>query len=342
MAKCKPQFANLLKVLNRQKPDRPTLFEFFLNGPLYRKLAGPAATEDPSLTAQSRMLIHAFANAGYDYATLRGSSFGFPAGERHRASSISMNEGSVIHDRASFEAYPWAAPDSFDYSSLDSVRDELPPDMKVIVCGPGGVLENVMGLVGYEAACYLTLDDPKLAADIFAAVGSRLVRHYEIVGRYDTVGAMISNDDWGFKSQPMLSPEGMREYVFPWHKKIVEAIHASGKPAILHSCGNLIDLMDDIIDDMKYDGKHSFEDAIQPVEEAYDRWGSRIAMLGGIDLDFLCRSPAEAVHERSLAMLERSAKRGSYALGTGNSVPEYIPQDKYFAMISAATKMTYV
>ena len=84
------------------------------------------------------------------------------------------------------------------------------------------------------------------------------------------------------------------------------------------------------------------QDAIQPVEEAYDRWGDRIAMLGGMDLDFICRSPAEAVHQRSLAMVERSAERGSYALGTGNSVPEYIPQDKYFAMISAATKMTYV
>jgi uroporphyrinogen decarboxylase len=35
-------------------------------------------------------------------------------------------------------------------------------------------------------------------------------------------------------------------------------------------------------------------------------------------------------------MLEISANRGGYGLGTGNSVPEYVPQENYFAMISAA------
>ena len=35
-------------------------------------------------------------------------------------------------------------------------------------------------------------------------------------------------------------------------------------------------------------------------------------------------------------MLERTRARGGYALGTGNSVPEYVPDDKYFAMIRAA------
>jgi uroporphyrinogen decarboxylase len=94
--------------------------------------------------------------------------------------------------------------------------------------------------------------------------------------------------------------------------------------------------MDDIIDVMRYDGKHSYEDAIMPVEEAYERWGRRIAIMGGIDVDFLIRAPAEAVQARSRAMLERAATRGGFALGTGNSVPEYVPDDKYFAMTGAA------
>jgi uroporphyrinogen decarboxylase len=139
----------------------------------------------------------------------------------------------------------------------------------------------------------------------------------------------------------MLAPDDMRRFVFPWHKKIVEAIHATGKPAILHSCGNFDEVMDDVIEDMKYDGKHSYEDGILTVEDSYERWGGRIAILGGIDLDYICRSSAEEVHARSLAMLERAANRGGYALGTGNSVPEYIPDTNYFAMISAATGLDY-
>jgi uroporphyrinogen decarboxylase len=47
------------------------------------------------------------------------------------------------------------------------------------------------------------------------------------------------------------------------------------------------------------------------------------------------RSPAD-VYRRSAAMLERTRERGGYALGTGNSVPEYVPSDHYFAMTAAA------
>jgi uroporphyrinogen decarboxylase len=55
-----------------------------------------------------------------------------------------------------------------------------------------------------------------------------------------------------------------------------------------------------------------------------------------MDLDFVCtKSPAE-IRARSLAMLELGQK--GYALGTGNSVPDYVPDDNYFAMTSAALK----
>jgi len=122
--------------------------------------------------------------------------------------------------------------------------------MKIIASGPGGVLENAIMLVGYERLCMMVLTDPQLAFDIFENVGRRLVRFYELCLRHDAVGAIIGNDDWGFKSQTMLAPDDMRRFVFPWHKQIVEAAHAAGKPAILHSCGCLTSVMDDVIDDM--------------------------------------------------------------------------------------------
>ena len=331
-----PDFDNLLRVLDRKAPARPTLFEFFLNGPLYDRLAGSILPDNPTEMEYFRRPLLAFYHAGYDYATIGGSNFSFPAGEHNRDKTISLNEGAVITDRASFEAYEWRDPDAFSYDHLDTLAGEIPPGMKLIVHGPGGVLENVIGLVGFDNLCMLLADDPELVEEIFAAVGSRLVRYYTISAGYKAVGACISNDDWGFKTQTMLTPAQMRALVFPWHKRIVEVIHQAGKPVILHSCGNQRDVMEDIIEDMQYDGRHSYEDAIEPVEDAYERWGRRIAILGGIDVDFLCRSTPAQIHARAQAMLDRSAARGSYALGSGNSIPEYIPQEAYFAMISAA------
>ncbi len=333
----KPDFNNLLKVLHKQKPDRPTLFEFFLNPTLYRMLVPDEIAAAADSMTDRRIVMHAFKNAGYDYATMAGSDFGFPT-ERHKTSgsqTISLNDGAVIRDRESFQAYPWRNPADHDYSHLVKLGEELPEGMKFVVNGPGGVLENVIALVGYEALCLMLADDPGLVQDIFDAVGIRLVQYYEISAGYDSVGALISNDDWGFKTQTMLSAVDMRKYVFPWHQRIAEACHKAGKPVILHSCGNLEQVMEDIIHVIKMDGKHSYEDTILPVEEFYRQWKGKIAVLGGLDVDFLCRSTPEEVYARAVDMIELSADTGGYALGSGNSIPAYIPIESYLAMIAA-------
>lgn len=326
-----PEFNNLLAVLQRQRPSRPTLFEFYLNNPLYNRVAAPA-TDAPADLAEQVHTIRAHSALGYDY-TVVFPPFGF-GGAHETLETCSLNE-SVIPDRAAFDAFKWPDPDALDYSWLDRLQEFLPGAMKLIVCGPCGVLENAIGLVGYESLCYMILDDEQLVFDLFERIGVVLCAYYRQCLKHESVGAIIGNDDWGFKSQTMLSPADMRRFVFPWHKRIVEIAHEAGRPAILHSCGNLVQVMDDVIDDIKYDGKHSYEDTIQPVEDAYDTYHKRIAIMGGIDMDFMCRATAEEVYQRSKAMLERAATDGAFALGTGNSVPEYVPDDNYFAMIRA-------
>ncbi len=290
----------------------------------------------------SGVIVHAFKNAGYDYATIPTwltGGLAFPIDEIEEEESLSLNEGSVIHDRASLEAYQWQNPDQCDYSVYDKLAKELPEGMKLIGCGLCGVLENVTRLVGYDNLCFMTIEDEELVADIFKEVGSRLVRHYEILANHDTIGTCVSNDDWGFKSQLMFSPDMFRKFVFPWHKKIVETIHAAGKPAILHSCGNLDLVMDEIIDYLGYDAKHSYEDNIISVEDAYDKWGDRIAILGGFDLDFLCRSTPELIKERATKLVEKTSEKGGYALGSGNSIPDFVPLENYEAMINVVNQM---
>ena len=222
-----------------------------------------------------------------------------------------------------------------DLRFLDHVADVLPEGMKLLIMGPGGVMENAALIAGYEDLCYMLVDDEQLSGEFFEAIGSRIVRFYERCIEHDMVGGIIGNDDWGFKTQTLLHPDSMRKYVVPWHRQIVAMAHSAGKMAAMHSCGNLETVMDDIIDDIQYDGKHSFEDAIMPVEDAYDTYGDRIAILGGIDVDYVIRHSPEEVYRRAKGLLERASEAGGYALGTGNSVPEYVPDEHYFAMIRA-------
>lgn len=335
----KPDFQQLLKVCRRERPDRPVLFELFLNDDLYKKYASVQPKNQQDYKGRLLHLASAFKNLGYDYAsTMISFQYDFfpRKEEQHRSASVSQNEGASITDERSFEAYPWQDLEKRDYSHLETVEKDLPEGMRLVTYGPSGVLENVTNLVGFDNLCFMLYDNPDLVKAVFDKVGSTLLKYYEIACRYPSVGACIVNDDWGFKTQTLFSLEVMRKHVVPWHRKIAELIHASGRPVIMHSCGNLTSIMDDIIDDIKVDAKHSWEDAILPVEEAYVKYGKRVAVMGGIDVDFICRQPVESVKERCRKMLELTSSGGAYALGTGNSVPIYMPEEKYLAMTSCA------
>jgi uroporphyrinogen decarboxylase len=333
----KPDIENLYKVFRCETPSRPTLFELFMNRPLYERLAGrtlPTAG-DPALE-NLKLVVDAYAAAGYDYASTHGSAFGFPSGRREAKNTLSLNEGFVITDEASYNAYTWPEPEDCDYSRLEKIRPFLPDGMKLMAMGPGGVLENVIRLTGYDNLCLMMYDSPDLVRAVFDNVGKRLLRYYEIALEFDTVGLLMSNDDWGFKTQTFLAPQDMRNYVFPWHKKYVELAHKHGIPAALHSCGYFGEVMEDTISYIGFDGKHSYEDAILPVEDSYERWQGRIAILGGMDVNWIIGHSEEDITARCRAMLQRADSRGGYALGTGNSVPEFIPQEHFIALLKAA------
>ncbi len=333
-----PDFSNLAAVLERKVPARPTMFEFFMNGRLYDKLLSdyPHAKEQNNYWR----LTHAFAKAGYDYVTVRAGDFSFPLAPQKKEQTISLNDATV-KDKADFDRYRKAflSPKAFDLSLYEEMKEYLPFGMKVITYGPGGVLENVISLVGYENLCMLLYDDEQFVHDLFAFVGENLLAYYAMAIDRDFVGAVISNDDWGFNTQTMLSPEQMRKYVFPWHKKIVELIHAKGKYAILHSCGKYDAIIDDVVYFMKYDARHSYEDNITPIEQAYEDLQGKIAVLGGIDMTFLSTATPEEVYARAKKLLQQTASRGGFALGSGNSIPSYVPDENYFAMTRAALKI---
>ena len=167
---------------------------------------------------------------------------------------------------------------------------------------------------------------------MFEAVATRMIEYFDTLATFDVVGALVLGEDMGFKTQTLLSPEVYREYLFPWHAKLVKVVHTHGKPIILHSCGNLREIMDDIID-CGWDAKHSFEDEIEPVWEAKQRYGDRIALLGGFDMNKLCLMSEGEVRQHTRFLIEKCSPGGGWALGTGNSVPSYVPTNNFLAML---------
>jgi uroporphyrinogen decarboxylase len=187
--------------------------------------------------------------------------------------------------------------------------------------------------MGYETLC-LALYDQR---DLVSAIAEKLNEIYRVVTQrmlqFDRVKIIWGSDDMGFKSATLISPDDLREFVLPGHKLCAEMSHAAGRPYLFHSCGKLDLIMDDLVDDVGIDAKHSFEDAIEPFAETYRKFGDRVALLGGVDVDFLCRASEGEIRARVRDTLNLCHEGGGYCLGTGNSVANYIPVDNYLAMV---------
>jgi uroporphyrinogen decarboxylase len=155
----------------------------------------------------------------------------------------------------------------------------------------------------------------------------------------ENLSAIFQGDDMGFRTGTLITPDQMRQYSLTWHRRFAEQAHAHGKPYFLHSCGNLQSIVEDLIETVGIDAKHSYEDAIIPVDEFHSLYGSRIGVLGGVDVNILSGASPNAVRERTRFLIETCGARGRYAIGSGNSIPSYVPPENYLAMVDEAVAL---
>jgi uroporphyrinogen decarboxylase len=357
-----PNFENLRRTILRQGPPGPVPFIEFLadlgmveavlrekfpvdlRRYLDEAFASVSADELQELAKAADMYVRFWYEMGYDCVPVPtdltfhrhlmplADTAALPnwvGGERYWQDETS----GPIQSWKDFEAYPWPKAEELHHIALQYVSAVLPEGMKICVQLPA-VFENLMYLMGLQSLCYALHDQADLVEAICQRLGELVTAVAAQVVTWDSVGILFQGDDMGFLSGTLVSPDVIRRYILPHHKKIAEVAHGAGKPHVFHSCGNVYRLMDDFIDYVGVDAKHSFEDKILPVEEAYRRWGDRVAILGGVDMDLLGRGTEEQVRARTREILEVCGVKGAgYCLGTGNSVANYIPAQNYLAML---------
>jgi uroporphyrinogen decarboxylase len=230
-----------------------------------------------------------------------------------------------------FRRYPW--PDDVNHINFVPrlAARRVPEGMKVLVI-PGGVFEWTTWLMGLVPFCYALADQPSLVEAVIERVAGTIYRVVADLIDEPYVGGVFMGDDLGYASGTLVSPRILRTQFLPQTKRIVDLVRGAGKLFILHSCGDVYAIMDDLID-LGIQAKHSFEDKIRPVEDVYRRWGDRLGLVGGVDVHLLASGSEAEVRRRTRQILDVCGPGGGYVLGTGNSVANYISLANYRAML---------
>lgn len=340
-----PDYRQIEKVLYNQRPKRLPLYEHHIDKPFIEK-------------ALNRK-IDIQGNKPADYEAYYSQVIGFWKEMTYDAfdyeaaiCEIFPGHGAIIggmlgsiQTRDDFNKYPFdELPEIFweTYTPhLEAIRKALPPGMKAFGGCGYGIFESAEDLVGFESLAVLQYTDPDLFADLFVRIGDLYVKLWlEMVKRYDDVFVFYRmGDDLGFKSSTLLEPDTIRHHILPQYKRVIDIVHSAGKKFLLHSCGNIFDIMEDIVS-LGIDAKHSNEDEIAPFETWIEKYNDRIGLFGGIDVNTLCLNSYDEVYR---AVLEKGKKyrnmSSGYGLGSGNSIADYVPVEGFMAMVDAVKEI---
>jgi uroporphyrinogen decarboxylase len=348
-----PDWQDFLACLRRQgTPKRNHFIELIIDGEVQEAvcerfhLLDSLDPADPFFTYRRQIILQRF--LGYDYVlaplsvneSLDGA-FVYNSLNTSDTATLRRSGGRTYVDEhsgpittwADYEAYPW--PDLAEYQTraLEWYEKNLPEDMCLIGGLVGSIFENISFLMGYETMCMALYDQRDLVRAISQKVTDLYCAELSRILQFERVKVIWGSDDLGFKTGTLISPRDLREFVLPGHKRLAAMAHAAGRPYLLHSCGKLDAIMEDLIEDVRIDAKHSYEDTIVDVRDLKERYGSRLTLLGGIDVDFLCRASEAEIRQRVRETLARCQPGGGFCLGTGNTVANYIPLDAYLTML---------
>jgi uroporphyrinogen decarboxylase len=339
-----PDYNNILKVLHNQKPDYLPLYEHHIDEPFISKALGKETSAKGKKGAD---LIEHYKTVTGFWKTMTYDAFDYEAAicEIFPGHGAILGGDGPIQTRADFEQYPFDELPKIYWETytphLEAIRKALPVGMKAFGGCGYGIFESAQDLVGYTNLCIMQCIDPELFADIFKRVGdlyetlwTDMVKNYSDIFVFFRMG-----DDLGFHTNTLLDPEIIRAHILPQYKRVIDIVHRGNKKFLMHSCGYIFEVMDDLIA-LGIDAKHSNENQIAPFQKWIDDYNDRIGLFGGFDMNDLILNPYETVYAQVLEQgtgFRRKAR--GYGLGSGNSIPGYATVEGFTAMVDAVKEI---
>lgn len=335
-----PNYQNIVDAAYNRVPQRLPLYEHLISTGVMEKVLGVRFAHLYSGEAQDldgffKEYCRFFREMGYDTISYEGCITDILPG----GGALGGHKKGAIGSWEDFDSYPWEQIEERFFAlhepRFEALRRQMPEGMKAVGGVGNGIFECVQDLVGYMDLCFLREDEPELYEALFRKMGEvsltiwkRFLREYG-----DIYCVCRFGDDLGFKSATLLDPQDIPQY-----RKIIEAVHGAGKPFLLHSCGCIFDVMEDLMA-AGIDAKHSNEDQIARFPEWVERYGERIGNFGGIDTDAVCRLPKDEMERYIQDVIGKCQGHGGFAFGSGNSIPDYVPVEQYRHMVACVRKI---
>jgi uroporphyrinogen decarboxylase len=238
-----------------------------------------------------------------------------------------------IHER-----YGWAAAamddrlfPAEDPSLLAEGRERLGNDMMIYVFNGEGTYWMPTGseMMAFTEMLYERPDDAHALA--------RKKRDDSIAlaqGQVDQGAEFICiNSDYAYNQGPFISPTLFAEFVTPYLTEIVAAIHDMNVPALLHSDGDLRQVLDQLVS-TGLDGYQSIDpQGNMDIAEVKRDHGDRLVLMGNVQTSLLQDVDEEKIRGSVRYSMENGKPGGRYIFSTSNCIFKGMPLESYHIML---------
>ena len=204
------------------------------------------------------------------------------------------------------------------------------------VRGTFGFLFILLGLENLSMAIY---EDPELlreaidaATDYWTEVGLRAIEA--------GCTALYVANDMGMNGRTLIAPDQLREFFFPAMRRQFKAWKDAGGRILLHSCGNVDAVLEDLAD--------SGIDAINNIQvragmnlaDVKRRIGDRVAIVGNVDATgIMCQPDQARIAEAIREVIETAGQDGGLIIATDHSFHEGVPMENVKFFIDKAIEL---
>lgn len=162
--------------------------------------------------------------------------------------------------------------------------------------------------------------------------------HRELIRAWGEIGTdgFFIGDDWGSQRSMIVSADLWRRIYRPRYRVLFDEIHRAGMDVVYHSCGNIMDIIPDLID-IGVDVLDPIQPGAMDPREIARRFGGKLAFYGGINVQELpALTPAQVKDEvRRLIDTLGTPFGNAYMVAPANVLTPEIPLENIVALCEA-------
>lgn len=266
------------------------------------------------------------AMAGFTKYIARIAAYGFPR-EAILPNDIHQDAFGTQWDKSRDKGVGVVVAPMFNEKTFDSYEFPNPIDIRYYTHFPKFCKKNVnvfkiavvpmcyfersWALYGFENILADMLENECFVCRILEEI---LDYDLKLIGRYIEfdVDCVHLNDDYGQQHGLIMGPQNWRKYFKPGIKTMAEMIHKAGKYVYMHSCGDISEIMPDLIE-IGIDILNPLQPETMDVFSLKKEYGNSISFHGGVsEQKVLARGTQADVRTEVLEKLEKLGKRGGY------------------------------